>query len=46
MDKLLWLTYASMAVWAVLGLYLFHLSRNQKNLEARLERMEAKKAND
>ena len=40
MDKTSWLMYACAAVWIVLGLYLFCLSRRQRELEKRVQNLE------
>lgn len=40
MDKTTWLMYGCMAVWVGLGLYIFILSRSQRELEKRLVQTE------
>jgi len=40
MYDVTWLLYASITVWAGLGIYLFLLSRRSNALEKRLHRLE------
>ncbi len=39
MNSYLWIMYAAIAVWAVLGLYLCLLARKQAKLAERIEQM-------